>query len=79
MLSKEFEDIFHQAWGEFEKEFTETPAPKQSSGIGDKLPKADNDEEQKHLVAEGLTGEYVWAGSIGVYYDAVTSMEIIRD
>ena len=37
----------------------------------------DDNEEQKHLITEGLTGEYVWAGSIGVYHNAVTSMEIM--
>ena len=37
----------------------------------------DNNEEQRELITEGLTGEYVWAGSIGVYHNAVTSMEIM--
>ena len=36
----------------------------------------DNDEEQRELITEGLTGEYVWAGSIGVYQLEATWMEI---
>ena len=36
-----------------------------------------NDEEQRELITEGLTGEYVWAGSIGVYQLEATWMEIM--
>ena len=37
----------------------------------------DDNDEQKHLITEGLTGDYVWAGSVGVYHNKVTSMEIM--
>ena len=37
----------------------------------------DNNEEQRELITEGLTGEYVWAGSIGVYQLEATWMEIM--
>ena len=37
----------------------------------------DDNDERKHLITEGLTGDYVWAGSVGVYHNKVTSMEIM--
>ena len=37
----------------------------------------DNNEEQRELITEGLTGEDVWAGSIGVYQLEATLMEIM--
>ena len=37
----------------------------------------DDNDEQKHLITEGSTGDYVWAGSVGVYHNKVTSMEIM--
>ena len=35
----------------------------------------DKDEEQRKLITEGLTGEHVWAGSIGMYQLEATWME----
>ena len=35
-----------------------------------------DNKERKHLIIEGLTCDYVWAGVMGVYHDGVTTMEI---
>ena len=35
-----------------------------------------NNKKRKKLIVEGLTGDYVWVGVIGVYYKGVTTMEI---